>query len=201
MEPVASPPPVHIVSGLPRSGTSLMMAMLQAGGLERLTDNARGPDRENPRGYFELEAVKGLRRGQQAPWLERAPGKGVKVISRLLYGLPACCDYNVILMRRPIGEVLASQRQMVLARGGAVDAGQEASLAQVFGDHLAEVEAWMAVNNNMRSLAVDYPDVVSRPVEQASRVADFLQLPMEVEAMAATVDPALHRQRLCAGPE
>ena len=62
-------------------------------------------------------------------------------------------------------------------------------------------EAWMAVNNNMRSLAVDYPDVVSRPVEQASRVADFLQLPMELEAMAATVDPALHRQRLCAGPE
>ena len=78
MEPVASPPPVHIVSGLPRSGTSMMMAMLEAGGLELLTDNARGPDRGNPRGYFELEAVKGLPRGQQAPWLERAPGKGVR---------------------------------------------------------------------------------------------------------------------------
>ena len=201
MEPVASPPPVHIVSGLPRSGTSMMMAMLQAGGLELLTDNARGPDRDNPRGYFELEAVKELSRGQQVPWLERAHGKAVKVISRLLYELPASCHYNVIFMRRPLGEVMASQRQMVLERGGAVDGRQEARLAQVFADHLAEVEAWMAANEQMRSLVVDYPDVLSRPLEQAGIVADFLQLPLAADAMAAAVDPALYRQRHCAGSE
>ena len=106
---------VTVVSGLPRSGTSLMMQMLAAGGVELLIDQIRRADADNPRGYFELEAVKRTR--QDASWLDDAAGKAVKVIHLLLRDLPDDREYRVVMMSRDLDEVLASQQAM-LARSG-----------------------------------------------------------------------------------
>jgi len=106
--------PIYVVSGLPRSGTSLMMRMLDAGGVPAVTDRIRTADDDNPRGYFELEAVK--RTKQDPSWLDDAPGKAVKVISQLLCELPPDRAYKVIVMRRKLGEVSAAQKTMLEGR-------------------------------------------------------------------------------------
>ena len=174
----------------------MMMGMLKAGGLDLLVDDERAPDDHNPRGYFEYQPVKSLRRGTPAPWLAQAQGKGLKVVTRLLFELPPEQSYDVIFMRRPVAEILASQRQMMHSAGRTVDDEEDARLAQIFSDHLAEVDAWIADRDNLRSLNVTYGEVIEQPRVQAERVCGFLGLPLEPEKMVTAVDAELYRQRL-----
>jgi len=102
---------ITVVSGIPRSGTSLMMQMMSAGGMPVLTDGQRSADDNNPRGYFELESVKSLARNQDV--LTQADGKVVKVISSLLPSLPKDFEYRVVFMCRPLEEVVSSQNRML----------------------------------------------------------------------------------------
>lgn len=185
--------PVVVVSGLPRSGTSLMMQMLVAGGLTPLTDHQRAADEDNPRGYYELERVKRAPAGD-LEWLAEAPGKAVKVIAALLPYLPATHRYRVLFMRRAMAEVLASQRQMLRRRGGDPDAVPDEQMAIVFRKHLAQVEAWMAAQPHMARLDVDYRELTERPGATARRIDEFLGGGLDTARMASAVDPSLHRQ-------
>ena len=106
---------IVVVSGLPRSGTSLMMQMLQAGGMPLLIDDLRPADTDNPNGYWEYEPVKRLQ--QDNSWIPQAEGKAVKVVSALLQYLPPQHTYKIIFMQRPMQEVLASQTVMLERRG------------------------------------------------------------------------------------
>ena len=114
---------IIVVSGLPRSGTSLMMQMLAAGGVEVVTDHVRTADTDNPRGYYEFELVKKIK--QDASWLPEARGKAVKMVSQLLYDLPAGEKYRIIFLERDLDEVLVSQEKM-LERLGRTAAPREA---------------------------------------------------------------------------
>jgi hypothetical protein len=184
---------IVVVSGLPRSGTSMMMSMLQAGGLPVLTDEIREADEDNPKGYYEFERVKQLDR--DTSWLDDAGGKAVKVISQLVQHLPPQYEYKVVFMLRNMPEVLASQRQMLIRRDRPADAVSDGTLAQVFNKHLAQVQEWIEAQPNMQVLYVDYGEVLTQPVEQAQRVNQFLGGVLEVPAMAGAVDKGLHRQR------
>jgi hypothetical protein len=185
---------ITIVSGLPRSGTSLLMQMLRAGGLPALTDNLRMPDESNPRGYLEFEPVKRLR--NEKGWLEQARGKTVKIIHLLLRELPTDGTYNyrVILMKRPIKEVLASQRAM-LDRQGKTSA-DDATLERIYLSQLTQIEAWLREQPVFSVLAIEHRRVLERPLEVAAEIKAFLRLDLNVEAMASAVDPNLYRQRL-----
>jgi hypothetical protein len=190
---------ITVVSGLPRSGTSLMMQMLVAGGIAALTDGARAPDEDNPRGYFEYEPVKRTRR--EPSWLPQASNKAVKVVHALLDALPAGFEYRVILMKRPIAEVLISQRLM-LERSGKLPAPIPAErLERVFRRKLQDAETWMTGRPGFRVLAVNYPDCVYRPATTASAIREFLGFSLNAEAMAAVVDQSLHRNRFLSGAE
>lgn len=184
---------ITVVSGLPRSGTSLMMKMLEAGGLPPLTDHIRSADEDNPRGYYEFERVKKLK--EDRAWLPEARGRAVKVISALLAHLPADYEYRVIFMRRNMSEILASQRQMLMRRGQPADAISDAEMAALFDRHLQQIETWLAGQPNMRALYVNYNELVAAPLAGAQRVNAFLGGRLDVEAMAAAVDTGLHRQR------
>jgi hypothetical protein len=184
---------VVVVSGLPRSGTSMMMQMLAAGGLPLVAGGGRAADEDNPRGYFEDERVKQLRK--ESAWLADAEGKAVKVIHALLAELPRDRSYKVILMKRPIAHVLRSQRAMIERRGTRGSTLDDAALGAVFGTQLERVERWLADQACMSVLSVDYDDAVQRPSETAARVAAFLDRPLSVDAMARAVDPSLRRQR------
>jgi hypothetical protein len=186
-------PFVTVVSGAPRSGTSLMMQMLGAGGMELLTDGARRADRDNPRGYFELEAARRL--PADAEWLERAIGRAVKLVHVLVPRLPTDRSYRVLLMRRDWREVLASQRVMLEHRGGAPEGPSEERLAEIFDAQLAEVERWVALRPQAELLDVDYNALVREPLLAARRVAAFLDGELDPDDMAAAVLPCLYRQR------
>jgi hypothetical protein len=184
---------ITIVSGLPRSGTSLMMQMLQAGGMQLLTDGRRAADEHNPRGYFEHESVK--HGHNDLSWLEPAVGKAVKVIHLLLLQLPTDRDYRVVFMVREIEEVIASQRVMLKQQGRASATLTDAKLAGVFETQLTSVLKWLAEHPNFRVLYVNHRDVIDHPVVTAGQINLFLNGNLLVDKMAAAVNSALYRQR------
>lgn len=184
---------VIVVSGLPRSGTSMMMQMLAAGGVPLVTDEARGPDPDNPRGYFEFDPVK--RTAQDARWVGGAAGKAVKVIHLLLPDLPGGYRYRVIFMHRDVGEVLASQEAMLRRRGRRGADLSPGQLAAAFSGQLRRVRAWLAGQAHFAVLDVPYAQVIEDPAGQAARVNQFLGGHLDEARMAAAVDPTLQRQR------
>ncbi len=184
---------ITLVSGLPRSGTSMMMKMLEAGGLPVLTDQVRTADEDNPKGYYEFERVKQIEHDQA--WLPDAQGKVVKMIAALLKHLPADYAYKIVFMRRDIEEVLASQREMLVRRGEPTDTVADERMAALFAKHVEQVESWLGAQPNVDALYVHYSDVLGNPLDQARRVNQFLGGVLDEEAMAAVVDPDLYRQR------
>lgn len=183
-------PFVTVVSGLPRSGTSMMMRMLAAGGMELLTDGRRTADEDNPVGYFEYEPVKAL--PDDASWVQNAEGRAVKVISALLPALPATHRYRVVFMERDLREIQTSQRRMIARRGVPPD---DTDLEAVFRKHLAMVRTWLDAQPGFQVLYVSYAATVEGPKEVADEVATFLGLRLDRDAMAASVDPSLYRNR------
>jgi hypothetical protein len=184
---------VTVVSGLPRSGTSMMMQMLAAGGVEILTDQQRRADEDNPEGYFELEAVKRLP-GDSA-WLHDAPGKAIKVICRLLEHLPDRYEYKVLFMERPLEEVIASQRVMLERRGTQGSSVSTEKLRMLFAAELFRAQTWMSAQKNFSWIRVPYREMAAGSCAELERVCSFLGRPLDVAAMAARADRRLHRQR------
>ncbi|MGH7455234.1 MAG: sulfotransferase family protein [bacterium] len=184
---------ITIVSGLPRSGTSMMMKMLEAGGMQVLTDHIRAADADNPKGYYEFERVKQIARDQS--WLPEARGKAVKIISELLKHLPPDYDYKVIFMRRQIEETLASQRQMLIRRGETTNKAGDERLAELFRRHLVWLDSRLQKQANTGLVYVDYGAVISDPAEQAEKINLFLHNRLDAQAMASVIDPSLYRQR------
>jgi hypothetical protein len=184
---------ITIVSGLPRSGTSLMMQMLSAGGLAPLTDGLRVSDVNNPRGYFEWEKIKQLR--EDPACIAEAEGKAVKVISALLRSIPAGHSYRVLFMIRPLEEVAGSQAQMLKELNASGAPAQGAALMGAFETHLRQVFAWLESHPEIAVCRVEHGALVQAPHREATRIREFLELPLDVEAMAGQVDRSLHRQR------
>ncbi len=190
---------ITVVSGLPRSGTSLMMQMLAAGGIPPLTDAQRTADESNPRGYLELEAVKRLK--QDRSWLPEAQGKVVKVIHLLLPELVApvagsagdTLRFRVVMMRRPVEEVVASQRAMLARQGKTAAALPDAQLGKLFLDQLERLERLLSGQPNFQVCTVQYPYLVANPAVEAARINTFLGGSLDETAMAQAVDPVLHR--------
>jgi hypothetical protein len=191
----ATRPVITIVSGLPRSGTSMMMRMLEAGGLPPLTDNRRTADMDNPQGYYEFERVKQLPHGDTA-WLATAPGHAVKVISALLQHLPATYNYNVIFIERHMAEVLASQRKMLDHRNEVTEAADDAAMFALFQKHLQSIRHWLAQQPNFQVLYIHYSDLLREPAVQSAQVNQFLGEELDVPKMATVIDSNLYRNRV-----
>ena len=186
--------PITIVSGLPRSGTSMAMKMLEAGGVDLFVDSVRRADEDNPRGYFEHERVKQLDKEKDKGWLEEARGKAVKVISFLLTHLPPEHRYRVIFMNRDLDEVVASQNKMLLRRGEELSQ-DDGEMKRLFSGHLQRVRSWLSRQRHVEVLEVHYSQVVASPLQQAERIGRFLDLPLQFSKMAEVVDPDLYRNR------
>ena len=194
MTPNTSDPIITVVSGLPRSGTSMMMKMLEAGGIPPVTDNLRTADEDNPKGYYEFERVKQLTKGD-IEWLADAPGKVVKVIAALLPYLPATYRYRVVFMQREMTEVLASQRQMLIRRGEDPNKIPDEIIAKLFEKHLRQVNEWVAQQSNVERLDVNYNEMLKNPAPFIAQINAFLGGNLDTAQMAQVVDPSLHRQR------
>lgn len=187
--------PIVVVSGLPRSGTSMMMKMLEAGGLPVWMDGVRTPDAQNPRGYYEFERVKELDKNLDKSWVREGRGRAVKVISSLLEHLPPTNNYHVLFMNRHLQEVLDSQRQMLAQRGEAGGALSDAALQKVYETHLRKVKYFLAHQPGFSALDVAYADVLADPGTMARRIRTFLGATLDVAGMTGAVDGQLYRHR------
>ena len=183
---------ITVVSGLPRSGTSMLMQMLDAAGYPCLTDGVRKADADNPRGYFEYDKVKRLRR--DCSWMPEAKGKAIKIIAQLIPFLPFQFSYRVIFIERDISEVLSSQRKMLQRQGKNGGNLSDAQLHRIFERQLLEVKQMLG-QRNIAMLDVAYSDTLQRPMEIAEKIREFLREDLDVCAMAAAMAPNLHRQR------
>jgi hypothetical protein len=185
---------ITIVSGLPRSGTSLMMQMLDAGGLPVLSDGERKADTDNPKGYLEWERIKQLPKDPSL--IAEAEGKVVKVISQLILSLPVGHDYRIVFMQRPLPEVLKSQDEMLRRRGNSDSITETSAIEEAFQRHLIEVNKWLAGHPNTQVSRVHYHRVLREPKAVAEEVAAFLNVPLDIEAMVRQVDGSLYRNRM-----
>jgi hypothetical protein len=186
-------PIITIVSGLPRSGTSMTMKMLEAGGIPPLTDHIRSADNDNPKGYYEFERAKKLREGDTA-WIPEAEGKAVKIIGALLVHMPSDFNYRVLFMRRDMDEILASQAKMLENRGEDNKVDNQ-TMAALFNKHIKEVEDWMDNQPNLKYLDVDYNAILIDPEPYVKKINQFLGGDLDESAMLGVVDPNLYRQR------
>lgn len=184
---------ILIVSGLPRCGTSMMMQMLEAGGIPPMTDHIRKADEDNPRGYYEFEKVKKIK--EDSSWLENCYGKVFKMVSALLYYLPNDKKYKVIFMRRKMEEMLASQNKMLQRKGQNDGNGNDEEMAEKFHKHLQKVEEWLTEQNNIDVIHIHYNEVIKNPYENAKRVNQFIDGRLDVDKMASSVNASLYRQR------
>ena len=189
---------ITVVSGLPRSGTSMMMKMLEAGGIPPVTDELRTADEDNPKGYYEFERVKAMDQGDTS-WVVGARGKVVKVISALLKHLPPGEQYRVVFVRRNMPEILASQRKMLIRRGEDPDKMDDAQMARLFEKHLKQTEEWLQGQSNFRVLYVHYSDILADPRPQIEGINSFLGSHLDTNSMFNAVDPNLYRNRQQSG--
>lgn len=182
------PNEIVVVSGIPRSGTSMMMQMLKAGGVEILTDNHREADEHNRNGYYELDAVKGTCR--DASWVNKAKNKAVKIIYQLLYDLPDDYQYRVVFMLRDITEILISQAKML-------NKSFDNKLAEQFRVEIEKCMNWLDRSSNFKVLYIQYADVISDPLNQCCRIFNFLDRPsLDVQSMAGAVDAKQYRSKV-----
>jgi len=185
--------PLIVVSGLPRSGTSLAMKMLEAGGVPLVTDDVRTADQDNPNGYYEDERVKGLHKSEDKTWLREARGKGIKIISYLLKSLPSHSNYKVIFLCRNPQEILKSQATMLARRGEASQTNDQRALELMKKD-LDDARFFLR-RPQFEVLELHYKEILEQPREHARRIAEFLAQPLDVEQMASVVDKQLYRNR------
>jgi hypothetical protein len=184
---------VTVVSGLPRSGTSLLMQMLEAGGMRLLVDGIRAPDEDNPGGYFEFEPVKRTR--DDASWLDGAPKMGVKMVYALLYDLPPTYDYRVILVRRDFSETIASQRSMLRRLGRRGSDMPDERLAVLFAEELSKLARWVRAQPNVRLLEIDHRDCLYNVQAAVEAINRFLGGHLDMVRMVGVPDPRLHRNK------
>ncbi|MBL0118789.1 MAG: alkaline phosphatase family protein [Saprospiraceae bacterium] len=185
---------ITVVSGLPRSGTSMMMQMLEAAGLDIFTDKERTADDSNPKGYYEHEAVKNLQHNNK--WLPEAKGKVVKIIAQLLSHLPANYHYQVIFMERDVLEVIASQQKMLVRDGKRVNEDTlQLQLVNQYTQTVDKVKEWAENQPNVDIIFLSHQEVVKNPFLKAMLVNDFLGGQLPVEKMASAVDKNLYREK------
>lgn len=183
---------ITIVTGLPRSGTSMMMQMLDAGGLTVMADDLRPADQSNPKGYFELEKVKRL--GHENSWMPDARGHVLKVVAPLIPALPDNLNYRVIFMDRDMDEVMESQSSMLQH----LDRQQDQKKSDEIRNHLIRQASYalaLCQAHGIPVLQLPHREVISNPTKAAETIQEFLQAPLDLDAMASVVDPALHRQQ------
>ncbi len=184
---------ITIVSGLPRSGTSMMMKILEAGGMEVVTDNIRKTDEDNIYGYYEYERVKKIK--ENNIWLKETRGKVLKIVSKLLYELPSNENYKIIFIKRKMNEILASQRKMLERMGKSTGGTSDGEMEMLFNKHLSKIAKYIEEKKYIDVIYINYNDFVKSPNVQIKTLNRFLNNKLNIEKAVKVVDKSLYRNR------
>jgi sulfotransferase family protein len=185
---------IIVVTGLPRSGTSLMMQILQSIGIEPFTDNQRLPNGSNPKGYFEHELVKTIE--HDSSWIEDVKGKAIKIVSPLLIYLPSNYKYKIFFMDRNYDEIIQSQERMI-AESNISNSGIEPEiLKQIFIKDLEHACNWIREQPNCESLEISHSKLLKNPKSEIDKICDFLELIVDLDNAIKVIDKKLYRAKL-----
>lgn len=179
-----------IVSGLPRSGTSMMMQILEAGGIKPVTDLIRQADQDNQKGYYEHELVKQLEHGN-LECLQQSQGHAIKIVSPLLHYLPNNRHYKVLFMNRDLSEVLASQAKMLTNLGSLANQSNDLKLQRLYVTALAKTRQWLMQQKHIDVLYLEYADTVNRPYQQLQLINHFLGVTLNKRPALSVIDKGL----------
>lgn len=185
---------IIVVSGLPRSGTSLMMQILHAWGIPLLVDDQRPPDESNPNGYFEYQPVKNLDR--DASWLFKAKGKAIKIISHFLFYLPDTFHYKIIFMNRELEEIIRSQNKMLQRLNKPMGRLSIERLKIRFERHLQEIHQWMTDRPNIDFIDLWFQAIIQQPEKELPKIRNFLKLAPPPTKVLSRIDPKLYRSKI-----
>ncbi len=180
---------ITIVSGLPRSGTSMMMQILKSGGMKVVTDNIRKANEDNPHGYYEYERVKKIK--EDTAWLKETRGKAFKMISQLLYDLPSNENYKIIFMNRKMNEILASQSKMLERMGSNKGGKKKEKMGKFFDKHLCEIKDWIESRKCMAVLYIDYNDFLVNSDEHIKTLNRFLNYKLNEKKAIKVIDKSI----------
>jgi len=183
---------IVIVSGLPRSGTSMMMGMLKSGGFNVLIDDVRTADEDNPKGYYEFERVKKMKDGD-TNWIYLAKNKVVKVISYHLKFLPNEYHYKIVFMEREMKEILISQNKMMLRRGETNNTISDEDMTRYFQKHLEQVKKWLESQSNFETIYMNYNKLVKNPTAEIRTLNQFFNENLNTSNMIESIDKSLYR--------
>lgn len=184
---------VTVVSGLPRSGTSMLMKMLDAGGIPPLSDNIRTADEDNPKGYFEFERVKKL--PEDTAWLKDAKGKVVKILAELVKYLPPEYNYKIIFIERNMSEIIASQKKMLVRRGEDPNKVSDDEILELFSKYKKILKSWLKNQPNVEVLYVDYNEILKDPTNAIEDINELFNGELDENKMKAAIDEKLYRNR------
>jgi len=171
----------------------MMMKMLNAGGVDTLTDGIRGADEDNINGYYELEKIKKLK--DDTSFLADAVGKSVKIVSALLKYLPSKYQYKIIFMRRDLDQVLASQKQMLIRRGEPTDRIGDGKMKEIYLKHLRHIEGWLKEQGNIKVIYLNYKDFFIEPKKHVEKINKFLGNSLDTDKIYSVIDQTLYRKR------
>ncbi|MBN2040300.1 MAG: sulfotransferase domain-containing protein [Spirochaetes bacterium] len=188
---------IIIVSGLPRSGTSMMMQMLEAGGLDIMTDGKRTADDNNLKGYYEFEKTRKIK--NDISWIQDCGGKAVKIVSPLLYFLPEQNRYRIIFMERDMREIINSQNKMLERLNNAGSGLSDKEMILKNRNHIKDIKEWISARNNMDVIYINYNEVINSSLQKSKEINEFLENKLDTEKMSAVIDRTLYRQRAGAG--
>jgi hypothetical protein len=184
---------IIVVSGLPRSGTSLMMQILQSLNVELFTDQKRTADSSNPKGYFEHELVKTLE--HDASWLYEAKGKALKIVSPLLIYLPLNINFKIIFMIRNYDEIIQSQKKMLNEDEKEDSLTKSEMLKKIFDKDIKQAKNWIKKNPDCEALYISYKKLIEHPDSEIKKIAEFLEIHTELKNAISVVDKNLYRTK------
>lgn len=184
---------IIVVSGLPRSGTSMMMQILNALNVQLYTDNHRPADKSNPRGYYEHQDVKKLE--NDSTWLKYVKGKAVKIISPLLIHLPKNFQYKIIFMLRDINEIIHSQNKMLNNSAKNEEPTNPQILKTIFDKNILQIKKWQKENPNAKILYLNYVDFLNKAEDEVKKIQPFLNLEITPVNLSHIISRDLYRSR------
>jgi len=185
---------IIVVTGLPRSGTSLMMQILQSMGIKLFIDKHRAPDQSNPKGYFEHELVKTIERNNF--WIKDAKGKAIKIVSPLLMYLPVNINYKIIFMNRLLDEIIQSQERMLSERGKENNTINSEVLKQIFIKDLNLSRKWIAKQSQSKYLEISHSKLLENPKPELEKIKTFLDIPIDLRSTIKVIDKKLYQAKV-----
>ena len=159
---------IVLVCGFGRCGTSMLMQMLQAGGMPVVGDYPA----------FEVEEVNEVTLGGalDADWLRSIDGSALKVLDPQNGDLPRGFDYVVLWLNRDHREQARSQAKFLQTMAGIpVDRDDRRALQKSYAKDMPKAIKVFRNAGVREVFGLTFEAILARPLDEATKIATYLR--------------------------